>query len=104
VQCNNAAKTEKSVKDGNVILGPIIQESVGAVADWLREMKGAIPHNKDVITLVADQLKHKQFASKEDMHVLQKMVGPPTTKLISGEDARSVLTRGNKKVYQNKLR
>jgi hypothetical protein len=47
--------------------------------------------------LVADQLKHKQFASEEDMHVLQEMVGPPTTKLISGEDARSVLTQGKQK-------
>jgi hypothetical protein len=101
---NNEAKAKNNVKDGGVILGSIIKESVGAVTDRLRETKGVLPNNKDVISLVADQLKHKQFASEEDMHTVQQMIGAPTTKLVSGEDARSVLTQRNKKEYQNSLR
>jgi hypothetical protein len=104
MQRNNEAKAKSNAKDGGAILGSIIKESVGAVTDRLRETKGVLPNNKHVISLVADQLKHKQFASEEDMHTVQQMMGAPTTKLVSGEDARSVSTQRNKKEYQNSLR
>lgn len=104
MQRNNAAKAQSSAKNGDAILGAIIQKSVGAVAESLKAKAGAVPHNKEVMTMVADQLKHEQFASEEDMHAVQQIVGPPTTKLLSGEDARSVLVHKHKKQYQNNLR
>ena len=56
------------------------------------------------MTMIANEIKKKQFNSEHEMHLVQKMVGVPSSKLISGEDVRSAVQQRNKKEYQNHLR
>jgi hypothetical protein len=101
---NNYSKEQKKQLSGGEVLGGIPKDSMQEVTNLLKEGGNNNLSTKDAMTMAANRLKHKQFRSKHDMHMVQKIVGVPGTKLLSGEDVRSGVHQRNKKEYQNNLR
>ena len=102
---NNSEKEQRKQTSGQEVLGAIFRDSISEVTSRLQNQPSSAGSDSvNTMTMIANEMKHKQFTSEHDMHLVQKMVGVPSSKLMSGEDVRSVVQQKNKKEYQNRLR
>ena len=100
---NKSATAAKKETSGYESLGGMIKQSMASVVERINK-EDSPTDEKDALSMLANELKYKQFNSEKEMHDVQKISGAPTTKLNNGEDIRSVLCKGNKKKYSNNLR
>jgi hypothetical protein len=97
---NAKANVKKRSETGGMdALGTMFTNAVQSVV----QCKDGPKNNDDAMVMVANRLAHQQFPSEAAMYEAQQYFGAPKTTLNSGEDIRSILTKGDKRYYQNNL-